>query len=82
MNTATPAYGSAKKPIIIMSVIVLVLVGAVAAFIFSGGPVASEMACSEGQAPANYAEGGSECFDVDAELPKNATWDPRGNYAL
>lgn len=71
-----------NKSFAIVAAIALAVAGAVAAFIFSGGPVANEMACSRGQAPADNQQGGGECFDTDSELPGGYTWDPRGNYEI
>jgi len=56
--------------------------GAVAVFILSGGLFANEMACSQGEAPANNPEGGSACFEEGSELPPGFTWDPRGNHRI
>lgn len=69
----------------ILAVVALAAVGFVAllaVFILSGGPLANEMACSEGEAPANDAHGGSACFKDGSELPSGYTWDPRGNYPM
>ena len=45
-------------------------------------PVADEHACSEGEAPANHADGGSSCFPEGSDLPTGYTWDPRGNFPM
>ena len=42
----------------------------------------NEMACSEGEAPANDIYGGSACFTEGTELPEGFTWDVRGNYTI
>lgn len=41
-----------------------------------------ELACSEGEAPANDIYGGSACFTEGTELPEGFTWDIRGNYKI
>ncbi len=44
--------------------------------------VSNEMACLEGEAPANDTYGGSTCFTEGTDLPKGFTWDLRGNYKI
>lgn len=67
---------------IVMIVAVLAVIALVGVFIFSSGPLANEMACSEGETPANDTQGGSACFTEDSDLPGGYTWDPRGNYKM
>lgn len=42
----------------------------------------NEMACSEGEAPANDIHGGSACFKEGTELPEDFTCDIRGNHKI
>lgn len=72
-----------KKNLIIgAAVAAVVLIGVTITFILMGGPLANEMACSAGEAPANNAEGGSACFKEGSDLPSGYTWDSRGNYKI
>lgn len=72
-----------KKIILIAAAVAAaVLIGLIATFILKGGPLANEMACSDGEAPANNAQGGSSCFKKGSDLPDGYTWDPRGNYKI
>lgn len=85
-NVPVARTGAVKKIVIIIAavaaLVVLAVTGLVAAFILSGGPLANEMACSAGEAPANNAQGGSNCFKEGSDLPRGYTWDPRGNYKI
>lgn len=58
------------------------LVVAFLLLIFYFNPTANEHACSQGEAPANNAAGGSACFPEGSELPAGFTWDPRGNFKM
>lgn len=64
----------------VIGVVLLVAVGG-AVLAIAGGLV-HEKACSEGQAPANNAQGGSACFAEGSDLPAGYVWDPRGNFVL
>ena len=81
MTTDTTATAK-RVALTAAAVAALVVVGLLAYFILSGGPLANEMACSEGEAPANNDEGGSACFKEGSELPSGYTWDPRGNFKI
>lgn len=83
LASAAGSLDSMKRFILAVALVaVLGVIAFIAAFIFSGGPLAHEMACSQGEAPANDADGGSACFKEGSELPSGYTWDPRGNYPL
>jgi hypothetical protein len=72
--------------VILVSVLVglpvLAVGGFVAWLLLSGTPVLDEWACSEGEAPYTYPEGGSACAREGSALPAGATWDPFGNRPL
>lgn len=72
--------------IVVASVLVLVGVGMLAWWAFRGVPLDDEWACSKGEAPIEYANGGGgECLPDDTpddQLPKGAHWDPLGNRPL
>lgn len=74
-------------------VLVLLLVGAVLIPVLlvggfahylkvSGTPLIDEWACSDGEAPYVFPDGGSACAKVGSDLPEGATWDPLGNRPL
>lgn len=82
MSTDTTTHTVQRVALIVVALAALTVVGFVAAFILSGGPLANEMACSAGEAPANNEEGGSACFKEGSDLPSGYAWDPRGNFAI
>ena len=45
-------------------------------------PLGDEWQCSEGEAPVEYADGGSNCVAVDGTLPEGGTWHPLGNRPM
>lgn len=71
-----------KTLIIVAGAAVVAFAGFVVVFIVGWGLFSKEMACSEGEAPANNDDGGSACFKVGSELPPGFTWDPRGNHQI
>lgn len=71
-----------KAVIIAGAATVLVAVVLVAGFLIGTALFSNEMACYEGEVPANNTEGGSACFKEGAQLPPGFTWDVRGNYKI
>ena len=71
-----------KIVIIASAAIALVAVISTAGFLIGTMLFSNEMACSEGEAPANDTEGGSACFKEGTNLPPGFTWDDRGNYRI
>ncbi len=55
---------------------------AVALFIYSGGPLADEWACSKGEAPIVHPDGGAQCLTYGDPMPVGWTADPAGNQPL
>ena len=56
----------------------VIIGGGLYALVHTGG-VIDEWHCSDGEAPADNAGGGSDCFAEDAALPAGWEWDPFGN---
>lgn len=71
-----------RVALIVAALAALAAVGFVTLYIMGGGLFANEMACSEGEAPANTKEGGSACFKEGSDLPPGFIWDPRGNHKI
>ncbi len=71
-----------KIVIIVAAVAVVAFVGFVIVFLVGTALFSKEMACVEGEAPANTEDGTSACFKEGSELPPGFTWDPRGNYQI
>ena len=62
--------------------LVFVAVVLVSKFVIGTLLFSREMACSEGEAPANDIHGARACFPEGTELPEGFAWDVRGNYKI
>lgn len=75
--------GSRKTVAVTVGVAIAVMVVVFAIKFLIGTLLFShELACSEGEAPANDIYSGSACFTEGTGLPEGFTWDIRGNYKI